>query len=348
MPNTAAPGSGLGSQVGTGIETAGSYGTLATINKWHAFESFEVSQNPQYAKGSGLRNGTLVRDSNDRVLTALDAGGTAKAPVYYNGLGRMFGSLMGSLGTTPAQQGGTTAYLQTHAFANTWQQSLSFQQLIADVNQDTTNYWNVYGGKVVQGDFDCSVGNLLNSTWTIDAQDRFRVTSGTTIVQPTANPPYAFQQMKVKIGAYGSETSVDGVTKMAVSIKRAHADKRFNAGNVTTNPNKVYGIKDEPVDNGFADITGTISTEYINDTLFDNYYQTETYFSLIWVFTSASLAGTGYPYSLSFNFPRCYFIKGDPTVSGPDVVKPEMPFEVWWDETHAPATISIVATDTTL
>ena len=343
------PGSGLGSTFGTGVETSGSYGTLATINKWAPVESCEIKQAPVYYKGNGLHGGTLVRQDAEVVRTNLDAAGTIKTAGYYNGLGRLFGSLMGSLAVAPVQNGATTAYTQTHAFANSWHQSISIQQGIVDVAQ-TIHYWNSLGVKITGGQFECSVGNPLMCTFDVDAQDRFEAGSGVTASGLSGGFPFfAFHQAAVKIGTFGSEAKVDGVTKWTGSIKRAQATKRFNFGNVTTNPNDTYAIKDEPVDNGFADITGTLETEYLNDTLFENYYQNDTPFSLIVVFTSAALAGTAFPYSISFNFPRCRFITGeDPTVNGPDIVKPVMNYEVMLDGTHPAATITIVNQDVTL
>ena len=342
------PGSGLGSTFGTGIETT--YGTLATIGKWLPVDSCEIKQAPAYFKGQGLHGNSLVRQDAETVRTNLDAAGTIKSNFYYNGMGRLLGSLMGSLSVAPAKQGATLAYQQTHAFANSWGQSLSIQQGIVDVNQ-TVHYWNTLGVKIAGGQFECSAGNPLLCTFDVDAQDRFEAASGQAPTFPGPSPFFAWHNMVVKVGTFGSETQVDGVSKWTGSIKRTMSNKRFNAGNVTTNPATTvkYGIKDQPNDNGFADITGTLETEYLNDTIFENYYQQDTYFSLIVSFTSATNADTGYPYSVSFNFPRCRFLVGeDPTVSGPDIVKPSMQYEVMNDGTHPAATITVVNTDTTL
>jgi hypothetical protein len=341
-------GSGLGSSFGTGIETAGSYGTLATIGKWSAVDSCEIKQAPVYYKGQGLHGNTLVREDAEVVRTNLDSAGSIKAPFYYNGLGRLLGSLMGSLTVAPTGPTGTTAYTQVHAFANSWQQSLSIQQGIPDVAQ-TVHYWNHLGVKVTDAQFECSVGNPLLATFNVDCQDTFEAASGTAPTQPGGSPFFAFHQMAVKIGTFGSEAKVDGVSKWVGSIKRAQANKRFNAGNVTTNPNDSYAIKDEPVDNGFADITGTLDTEYLNDTLVENYYQTDTPFSLIVAFTSATLAGTAIPYSATFAFPRCRFLTGEnPTVMGPGIVKPVMAYEVMLDGTHPAATLTVINTEVSL
>jgi hypothetical protein len=341
------PGSGLGSSFGTGVETAGSYGTLATIGKWLAVDSCEIKQAPVYYKGEGLHGGTLVREDAEVVRTNLDSAGSIKAPFYYNGLGRLIGSLMGSLAVAPSADT-SPAYTATHAFANSWHQSLSIQQCIPDVAQ-AAHYWNHLGVKVTDAQFECSTGNPLLATFNVDCQDTFEASSGTSATEPGGSPFFAFHQMAVKVGAFGSEVKVDGVSKWTGAIKRAQANKRFNAGNVTTNPNDSYAIKDEPVDNGFADITGTLDTEYLNDTLFENYYQTDTPFSLIVAFTSATLAAVAFPYSVTFAFPRCRFLTGEnPTIAGPDIVKPVMAYEVMLDGTHPAATITVVNTDVTL
>jgi hypothetical protein len=343
----AGPGSGLASSFGTGVETAGSYGTQATATKWMTVDSAELKRNPVYVEGNGLRNGALARDTNERVLTNQDAGGSVKMNFYHQAMGQLIGSLMGNLGTAPAQIASTTAYTQTGAFANSWHQSLTIQQGITDVSQ-TQHDWLILGAKVTEGQFECGAGSALTSTFTIDAQDRFE--SGTAITAPSfiaANPFFTFADMTVKIGTFGSEAKVDGVTKWTGNIKRMQSDKRFNAGNFTTNPSLIYGIKDEPVDNNFADIGGTLETEYLNDTLFENYFMTEVPFSLIVTFTSVALAGAGNPFSVVFAFPNNYFTGTDPTITGPDIVKPSMPFKTYLDETHPAATITIISKDTT-
>lgn len=341
---TGAPGSGLGSSFGTGVETT--YGTLPTITRWNTVDSCEIKRMPVYAEGVGLRGGTLVKDTNERVLTNQDAGGSIKMNVYHNGMGQLIGSLMGNLGTAPTLLSGT-AYSQTGAWANSWNQSYSIQQGIVDVSQTLHNFIAL-GCKTAEGQFTCAAGQALTAQFTVDAQDRYESAAAiTTPVFTGNNPFFTWADMTVKIGTYGSETLVDGVSKWTGTFKRARDDKRFNAGNFTTNPSLAYAIKDQPVDNGFADLGGTLETEYLNDTLFENYFLTEAPFSLIVKFTSVALAGTGNPYSITFAMPRCFFSSDDPTVNGPAIVKPSMNYVVYNDETHPPATITLVSQDST-
>lgn len=340
-------GSGLGATFGTGVEAT--YGTLPAINKWVPWDSTELKLNPVWDKGNGL-HGVEGRFDMEVALVQADAAGSIKSNFYYNNMIRQLASLMGGLGmVTPVVNGTTTAYTTTLPYLSGAQGSFSIQEGIPDV-AGTVHYWNTLGAIVTDGQFECTNGQALKATFTVDAQDRFEVGSGTAAPNPIpASPFFTWRDMSVKVGAFGSEAKVDGVTKWTGAIKRTMATKRFNAGNLTTNPNVSYAVKDAPVSNGFNDLTGTLETEYLNDTLFENYYSTNSPFSLIVGFTSLVSAGTAFPYSVSFNFPRCRFLTGDqPSVKGPDIVKPTMAYEVLNDGTHPQATITVVSQDQAL
>lgn len=348
MTLTLSPASGLGSYVGSAIEET--YGTFVDPDKWHATDSFEVTQAPQYAQGNGIHGNTLVGYDAETIRTSLDAGGTFKTTAYFNGISRFIASLMGTLGITPTQVGATTAYRQVHAFAGGVGQSLSFQQLIPDVSGNA-HVWNLMGAKVTQAEFSCSSGNPLEVTWTVDARDRYEVTpaSDPAPIAPAASPFFSWKDLQIKVGAYGAETVVDGITSFATTIKRNMADKRFNAGLMSDNPSASYMVKAEPISNGFVDLTGTLETEYLNDDLFENYYQTDTGFSLIATWKSVQLAGAATPFELEIAYPRCRFLGGgDPTIPGPDIVKPSMPFTVKSDGSHNACTITLTNTETAL
>lgn len=337
-------GSGLGSSVGTGVEST--YGTPATPTRWLSMDSHEIKLNPQFVQGNGLRQGSLVNDQFERVWSAADVGGSAVMNFARKGMGQLIGSLMGSLTTNPVQQSSSIAYLQTHALSTNYGQSLTIQEGIPDITGVVHN-WTTQGAKVVQGDFECEVGELLKSSFTIDAQDRLENGADITAVSLlTSNQVFGFPNMIVKVGTFGSEVQVDGISKWSSSIKRSQADKRFNAGNITTAA-AGYAVKDQPVDNGFFNITGTLETEFIDTTKFVDIFMSQGNFSLIVTFTGPVIA-SAFHWNVTFNFPCCRYTGTDPTVNGPDLVKPAMPFIVLNDETHVPATITITSTDTAL
>lgn len=347
---TYAPGSGLGGSVLLGIETPGSYGTLASsLNKSIAFESFDVKPNETWVEGNGLHSGQVGRYLQELVKTKQDASGTAKSNFYYNNMLRMLGSLMGGLTTAPVQNGATTAYTTTFSGpVSDWNQSLSAQILVPDVAQ-AGHFWNVYGMKVTDAVFEIADGGPLTATWNVDARDYYETNTGTTPPAASGSPYFAWHQSALKIGAIGSEAKVDGIKKWNLSVKKGMDTARWNEGNVTSNPGQAYAVKDEPVWNSWADISGTLDTEYLNDSLVENYFTTGTPFSMIQTFTSATLAGTGFPYSVTFAMPNCVFQNAQlPSLTGPAIVQPNMPFKVYQDGTHPLMTITVVSQDATM
>jgi len=322
-------GSGLGSAIGSGIETG--YGTspVGGLTTWNPTDSHEIKFNPVYHDGKGLRQGQLVQDFTEHVLVQGDAAGPAKMNAYYKGLGRWVATHFGSQTSgAPVQQGGTTAYKQTHKWGSPWGQSLTVGELIPWVG-GTVKYWLSIGGKIPEAQFSCSNGGALQCTFTTDFQDRFETQLATpTVTQITDDYYFTWRDMTVSLGAFGSEAQVDGIMKWTGQSKHAFADKRFNAGNLSKGPySPAYAIKDEPVDNEFSQLTGTLETEYLSDQLV-NFFRNNSTFSLIVSFTSAMNAGTGNPFSITFRMPCCYLISDDPTVTGPDLVKPTMNYAV--------------------
>ena len=146
----------------------------------------------------------------------------------------------------------------------------------------------------------------------------------------------------------GNVVVVDGLKDLSKTLKAAAngTSKRFNAGNVTTAA-AGYGIKSEPVDEGFFDITGQLDTEFIDTTKFVDVFMSQTTFSMIVSFTGPIIAST-FNYAVTFKFPACRYTGGDPQIDGPVIVKPQLPFKVLNDDVHTPATITIMSTDTAL
>lgn len=350
---TTSIGSGLGSAIGSGIETG--YGTspVGGLDSWYPTEDHTIKFHPVFHDGKGLRYGELVEDHTEHVLVQGDAAGPAKMYGYLKGLGRWVATAFGSQTSgAPVQQGATTAYKQRHVWQSPWGQSLTVGELIPRVGSGLVEYWLSTGVKIPEVQFTCTNAQALECTFTLDGQDRFQTGLAVPSVTQIVDDYYfTWRDMSVSLGAYGSEQKVDGVMKWTGVYKHLFADKRFNAGNLSQSGyTPAYAVKDEPVDNGFSALTGTLEVEYLNDTLV-NYFRNNTEFSLIVSFTSTQLAGTGYAYSATFNMPCCFLIADDPTITGPDIVKPTMNYVVKNNpDLSAPgsAWIDIISTDTTL
>ena len=347
---TTSIGSGLGSSFGTGLEST--YGTSVTPTRWTTPEKHQIKLVPQFAQGQGLRQGVLVEDVYDRVWSAADVAGTVDHPVYRNGMGHLIGCLMGAgqgnaLSTITGTLLGSGVYSWSFPLQSQFGSSLTLQEGIPDANSGLLHLWLTQGLKVMQGQFVAEVGQVFKALFTVDGQDRIESGSAPTAVSLlTGNQVYGFPNMTVKVGMLGSEVQVDGVKKWDATIKRVADDKRFNAGNVTAAA-AGYGIKDQPIDNGFFDISGTLDTEFIDTTKFVDVFMSQTTFSMIVTFTGP-LAGGAFHYSVVFAFPACRYTGTDPEVNGPVIVNPQMPFKVFNDDVHTPCTITIQSTDSTL
>lgn len=160
-------GSGLGSYLSSVIETT--YGAWLTPTKSVEYGSHTVEWKPKRVTGMGLANGSQVQKAAQRVTTTSTVVGDVKMQGFYKGMGQWLGALLGSLGVAPVQQGGTTAYLQTHALAGNYGQSLSLQAGIPQLT-GTIVPRNWAGVKVPKGVFACAVDGILDCTFSVDGR----------------------------------------------------------------------------------------------------------------------------------------------------------------------------------
>jgi Phage tail tube protein len=334
------PGSGLTYQLGTGVEAT--YGTLVAVTQFLPAASGEIKHTPNFEQGEGLRAGATLEDIGDRVWTTSKVGGSIKHPVYQTGFNRWIGSLFGSLATTPVSH--TPAYTWTHSWQRQQGNSLTLQEGIP-LRSGSLQRWDVPGTKVSQADFALDASGLLQATYTVVSMDRVMNASAVTAVSATAVKPFAWQMATVKLGTLGSETAAANITKAAWSYKRTLKDDSFWLGNVSTDA-AAYGVIGEPLDNGFAAITGTLDTEYMTEAAYVDLFRTQAKLSMIIDFKAATaITGIYYP-EITFNFPVCVFDDGQGTVPGPDVVQPQVSFKALLDSVAGTAAPSVVVTST--
>jgi hypothetical protein len=244
------------------------------------------------------------------------------------------------LNTTPVQQGGTSAYLQTHTLGNNFGQSASVQFGIPDVG-GTVHPYTWKGVKCPKAVFQCGVDEILTLTMTLDAKDIDTSTSLTSPVYQTANPPFHFAQGAVTKGAFGSETSVSGVRKATITLERPMETNRFYlAGSAR---------KNEPVMNHFVKLTADIETDLLNTSDWDSVFINNSSFSLVLTFTGGAIpSGGANNFALTLNLSDCFIDSESPKVPGPGVIQPKLRLVGLFDDTHAGAVATLMTTDTSL
>jgi hypothetical protein len=325
-------GSGLGAQIGIAAES--SYGTFAAPTKFIEFTKESLVLKKTTAQSSGIAAGRLMALSSRRVVTQTEGGGTLEMEVTNKGMGVLLQSLMGTT-VTPVQQATTTAYLQTHTLADTWGKSLTIQKGVP-LTTGTVTDKSFVGCKVVGAEFSCGVGEMLTSSWEIDAKS---VDESQTLAAASYSSmsPFHFGQLAVKTGSFGTETALDGVRKVSVKIERPQATDRFYAGQ--------SGTKKEPISNDLVKITGSLEMDYVATTV-DDLHTSDGATSCVIEWVGPQIESTYYQ-TFRIKLPAIRIDDAPPTVEGFDVVRPTFSFTALYDGTNAVA-IEYISTDTTL
>ncbi|MEU0831298.1 phage tail tube protein [Streptomyces sp. NPDC005969] len=325
-------GSGLGAQIGIAAEA--SYGTFLAPTKFIEFTKESLQLKKTTAQSAGIAAGRLLPLSSRRVVTQRQASGSLDMEVTNKAMGVLLQSLMGT-SVTPAQQATSTAYLQTHALADTVGKSLIIQKGVPLTTGVVTRK-TFLGCKVISAEFSCEVGGMLTASFEIDSKDCDETQTLAVATYP-AMSPFHFQQMSVKTGTYGTETALDGIRKVSLKIERPQAVERFYAGQA--------GLKKEPISNDQVKITGSLEGDYVS-TLLDDLHTSDAATSFVWDFTGPIIAST-YNERITFKVPAIRLDDAPPTVEGFDVVKPTFAFTGLYDGTN-PVAIEYMSSDATL
>lgn len=315
--------SGIGSQLGIAAEAT--YGTYVAPTRFLEPSKASAQKVKNTIQSTGLAAGRLMNLGARRVVTTKAGKGQVSVDVLDRGFGMLFQSLMGST-VTPVQQGATTAYLQTHTLADTFGKSLTVQLGIPNTAGTVTPY-TLLGAKVPSAQFTFEVDKPVQSQWDLDAKD---ITESQTLVAAsysTDSRPFVGTDTSVKVGAFGSEAAVTGVKKATVKIDRGLKTDRFYFG--------AQGLKAEPIVGDFAKITGTISADFVDKTIWADRFAADASFSLVLESVGLLIAGT-YFATLRITLPQCFLDGDTPTVDGPDIVSGDFPFTATFDGTNLP------------
>lgn len=331
-------GSGLGGQLGWASETV--YGTPVPCTKFLPFTKAEPRLHPTTAQAKGITPGQFNDSAAGFIRTLRSGTVSVDLELATRGMGLLFQALMGTT-VTPVQQGASAAYLQTHTQADPVGKFLTVQTGVPDT-AGVVHPYTATGCKITEADFsfDMSSTTPVMSSWTIDARDIIEtqaLAAASYVFDP--KPVYVGTDVSIKAGAFGSETSVTGVTKADVKIPRAlktSGMEYFGNG----------GLKSEPILNARADITGTITADYVDKTLWADRFASNAGFSLIIACQGALIASTYYQ-SFTIALPTCFITGDTPGVSNEDVVNGAFPFIYKYDQAHQPV-ISYQTTDVTL
>lgn len=328
--------SGVGGSLGQAPEVT--YGTYVAPTRWLEIASASLKKIKNTKQGGGMAAGRLVDASTRRVVTTLGGGGTIDLEVQNKSMGLLLNWLMGGTPTV-AQQGATAAWLQTHTLSDNIGKFGTLQVGLPQLSDGVPKPYSFLGSKVLSAEFSSDIDALLMSKFEIDSRDVTEAQALAAPSYPTNARPFHGVQLAVKVGTFGAEASVTGVTGVSVKIDRKQATGRYYAG--------AAGLKAEPIMNDKAAITGVIKADYVDKTIWADRFAADTGFSLILEWVGPLIASTFFE-TFRIKLPACFLDGDTPTLDGEDVVSGSFPFTAQFDLTNAAATIEYMSTDTVI
>lgn len=330
------PGSGLSGSLGMAAESA--YGTYVAPTKWVEVRSAPLQFQPTFVQGSGLAGGRMGNLASRRVRTTVTGSGTLSLEVPNKGLGLLLQALMGTT-VTPVQQATTAAYLQTHTLANPFGKSLTMQVGKPD-RPGTVRPYTFLGATITAGTFEGDVAGLLMASFDVDARDMTEAQALVTPTYPASTAPYGGASFGVKLGAYGAEAAVQGITKAAVKVDRNTKVDSYTSINA--------GYKSPPVANAVNTVTCTLDSEFFDKTILADRFAAnpQVPFSLIVEWIGPVIAST-YFETFRIRMPQCQIDADSTNLDGPDVLNGSFPI-VALEGAQPMASIEYLSTDVVL
>lgn len=322
--------SGLGSTLGVVRESGGNvYGAENTVTRWYLIDAGEGFQLKKNIDQSEALNGTRFRLSKRRVLTTQEAQGHFTTDLANTGMGLMFQLALASAASViAASPPAFGASLQLFVPGTTLVGfSANFQKAAPETPSGTIYPLSYPGSKITDLEITNTVNKIAKLAVTVDCQNEDPAPAYAAVTFPTPGV-FSFNQASVLTG--GTVTTTNGyctiaggaapvgvVSDISIKISNKFNVARFNTG---------ASVKNEPVENAFADITGSVEIEFANST---DYYTTmaaDTTTSLQLIWTGTNITGST-PFKLSVLLPAIKWeAPASPVAASTDVIKIKVPF----------------------
>lgn len=328
-------GSGLAASLGVAEEST--YGTYVAPTRFLEFTKEDFKKGKTILQGGGLAAGRYAQLGSRRVVSTTDGSGSYTGDVPNKGFGLLIAHLLGS-SATPVQQGATAAYLQTHDLGDNFGKSLTVQKGVPDTT-GTVRPYSFLGGKITQAEFSCDVSGLLVANLDFDFRAVSEAETLAAASYTAGTAPFHGGQMGVKIGTYGAEAAITGVTKVSVKVERPLATDRYYA-----NSGSLPAVKGEPIMDNYIKISGSIEADFTDKTSLADRVASDSSTSVIFEWIGPTIAAANKE-TFRIKLPLVFLDGDTPTVDGPGIVNVGYDFTVQDDGTHPPITIEYISTD---
>ncbi|CCF83647.1 phage tail tube protein [Nitrolancea hollandica] len=295
-----------------GIADESSYATYTAPLKWIEFNSESIKANPQPYEAERL-DGRPYQTTNDFRQIIKGAGGDTEFDVTQKGMGKLFLAMLGAVATSqPDVVNMPLEFLHTFTPSRAGWHSKSFSVLKNIPAPDDTDFPFAYaGGVVTKWDLKAALNQALKLTLTWDFMKEFTDKTVGVPSFPTNNLAFIDIDLAIEIDGASSCISELGITE-----DRPLKTDRWCLG----------GTKKRPLLNGKAKITGTISKDFEDITLYQKFIS-GAHAALILTASLGEIdAGKANPFKLVVTVPDIVFTGETPTIGGQDLVQQSLPW----------------------
>ena len=324
-------GAGIGASLG--IKTESTFNTAVTVDHFYEFNSESTKYVKNTVVGQGLRAGGLVPRSQRRVVTTFGASGDFEIDLPSKGLGLLLAHSMGSF-PTPT----TTAGVSTYQFVlgDPYTKSFTTEVGVPEYDGQMTSK-KLTGCKIASFDLSVGAGDIAKGKFTIDAAGLTQ--TETSVATPSFSASTNLFHFAQGVITDNVSTTYANIKDFDLNVDNALKTDRYNLGSL--------GAKQEQIINGFRNITGKITAEFVDVVLFNKFYN-DTTAGLKLTFTGAAIGTGSEKETLEIVLPALKFDGDTPAVAGPGVIDVTFNFTAYDDGTNAPLTINYKTTDSSL
>lgn len=293
-----------------GFKEEVTYGTAVTVDRFVEFVSETMERTNTYATSNGIRTGRRYGGSGRRIAREA-AAGTVTFEVARTGFGLFFKHLLGAVSSV-----NTVGTVWTHTFTpgTILNKSLTIQKGV-EKPDGTVQAFTYPGSKVVAAEFSVDQDGLLMMAVDFDSRQEVDGTALASATYPAGYPVVftysegAIQKNDVTVASVRSLPSLRIANNLDV--------ERFKLGNT--------GLKDQPLNHPFDEISGTLDVEFQNLTDFYDLFQADTSFELTMLFEGAVIEST-HKYTIKITVADCRVEGETPKMGGPEYVFQTIPF----------------------
>lgn len=313
------------------------YGTPVTVNRFYEIlggESLERQQT--IIQSEGLRPGLRTRLGADRRCVALTWGqGSVPMEIATTGFGRWFKHSLGTVTITNPTPG---VYEHVYSPGDLGGLSMTLQKGVEPwTAAGTAVPFTFHGAKIVDWEFSISAGGYANFTVNVDAED-VDTTTSLASASYSALKNFCFKSGTLSIGDTSSTlTTLAGVSDAMIKGANALNTDRFFLG--------ATGLKNEPLEDGFRTLGGTLSMEFRDVSDIYNAFAADTEKHLRLVFEGDTISGT-YTELLQVDLFDVRFTGETPKIGGPEPSTMNAEFDAWEQENGKSIEITYRTSDT--